>query len=424
MRAGTSNAAGHELSACLSQRWDAPMAEIKIKSREELIYLLSEAAEIEHGVACSYLFAAFTMKNDASEGLSEDQLAAVQRWRRVLLQVAGQEMTHLTLASNMLTAIGAAPQLRRPNFPAGSGYYPDGFALVATPFDEETLQHFLFIERPEGMEMDDGSIYRAPGQPHPDPVASSDVTAEPRAFATIGELYHAIEDGFRHLSERLRPDTLFIGPPRAQATSDYFSFDELLAVVDLATAIEAIETIVEEGEGARGDIENSHYGRFLAVQEEYEQILAADADFKPSRPVLANPFTRVPSDSPDVNLIDDPFSVEVCDLFDDCYEVLLQMLAHFFAHTEETTTELKALADATGSSKPLSVASPADVNSNVLPAHSSRTTLETSTCPGSARSVMRAASWTAVPKRSSSSAIGSPALMPMRTRTSPPSSSR
>ncbi len=163
MRAGTSNAAGHELSACLSQRWDAPMAEIKIKSREELIYLLSEAAEIEHGVACSYLFAAFTMKNDASEGLSEDQLAAVQRWRRVLLQVAGQEMTHLTLASNMLTAIGAAPQLRRPNFPAGSGYYPDGFALVATPFDEETLQHFLFIERPEGMEMDDGSIYRAPG---------------------------------------------------------------------------------------------------------------------------------------------------------------------------------------------------------------------------------------------------------------------
>ena len=321
------------------------MAEITIESREELIYLLSEAAEVEHGVACSYLFAAFSMKSDVSEGVSEEQLAAIERWRGVLIQVAGQEMAHLTLASNMLTAIGAAPQLRRPNFPAGSGYYPEGFALVATPFNEETLQHFLFIERPEGMAMDDGAVYRSPGQPHPDPVVSSDVTPEPRAFATIGELYHAIEDGFRHLCDKLGAETVFIGPPKAQATSEYFSFDEVLPVVDLASAIEAIETIVEEGEGTRGEIEGSHYGRFLAIQEEYHQMLADDPAFTPARPVLENPFTRVPSDSPDVNVIDDPFSVELCDLFDDCYEVLLQMLARFFAHTDETPAELKALAD-------------------------------------------------------------------------------
>lgn len=60
--------------------------------------------------------------------------------------------------------------------------------------------------------------------------------------------------------------------------------------------------------------------------------------------MLANPFTRVPSDAPDANVIDDPFSVEVCDLFDDCYELMLLMLARFFAHTEETQAELKALA--------------------------------------------------------------------------------
>ena len=321
------------------------MADIRIESREELIYLLSEAAEIEHGAACSYLFAAFGMKSDVSEGVTEEQLEAIGRWKRVLLEVAGQEMAHLTLASNMLTAIGAAPQLRRPNFPAGSGYYPEGFALVATPFNEETLQHFLFIVRPEGMEMDDGVVYRSPGQPHPAPVVGSDVTAEPRAFASIGELYHAIEHGFGHLSETRGEDTLFIGPPKAQASNEYFSFKEVLPVTDLTSAIEAIETIVKEGEGARGDWETAHYGRFLKIQEEYQQILAEDPDFNPSRPVLANPFTRVPSDSPNVNIIDDPFSVEVCDLFDDCYEVLLQMLARFFAHTEETPAELKALAN-------------------------------------------------------------------------------
>ena len=320
------------------------MAEIKIESREELIYLLSEAAEIEHGVACSYLFAAFSMKSDVSEGVTEQQLEAIGRWKGVLLRVAGQEMAHLTLASNMLTAIGAAPQLRRPNFPAGSGYYPEGFAIVASAFNEATLQHFLFIERPEGMELDDGVVYHSPGRPHPDPVVSSDVTAEPRAFATIGELYHAIEDGFRHLCEKLGAETLFIGPPKAQATDEYFSFKEVVPVTDLQSAIEAIETIVEEGEGARGDWENAHYGQFLTIQQQYQQMLADDPDFVPARPVLANPFTRVPSDAPDANVIDDPFSVEVCDLFDDCYELMLLMLARFFAHTEETQAELKALA--------------------------------------------------------------------------------
>ena len=31
---------------------------VKISDREELIYLLSEASELEHGLCCCYLFAA------------------------------------------------------------------------------------------------------------------------------------------------------------------------------------------------------------------------------------------------------------------------------------------------------------------------------------------------------------------------------
>ena len=42
---------------------------VRINSREELIYLLSEAAEVEHGVMCSYLFAAFSMKDGGADGL-------------------------------------------------------------------------------------------------------------------------------------------------------------------------------------------------------------------------------------------------------------------------------------------------------------------------------------------------------------------
>ena len=35
---------------------------IAVTDREELIYLLSEASELEHGLCCSYLFTAFSLK--------------------------------------------------------------------------------------------------------------------------------------------------------------------------------------------------------------------------------------------------------------------------------------------------------------------------------------------------------------------------
>ena len=53
---------------------DAP---VRIENRAQLIYLLTEAAELEHGVMCSYLFAAFSIKQDVKEGVTEEQLLLV-----------------------------------------------------------------------------------------------------------------------------------------------------------------------------------------------------------------------------------------------------------------------------------------------------------------------------------------------------------
>jgi len=50
---------------------DAP---VRIENRSQLIYLLTEAAELEHGVMCLYLFASFSIKRDVKEGLTEEQL--------------------------------------------------------------------------------------------------------------------------------------------------------------------------------------------------------------------------------------------------------------------------------------------------------------------------------------------------------------
>ena len=42
----------------------APEAPFVIEHREALIYMLCEAAELEHGIMCQYLFAAFSLKQN------------------------------------------------------------------------------------------------------------------------------------------------------------------------------------------------------------------------------------------------------------------------------------------------------------------------------------------------------------------------
>src|SRR5256885_11921008 len=95
--------------------------EIVIQDREELYYLLCEAAEFEHSVMCTYLYAMWSLKRDPSEGVSADELAAINGWRRSLRQVALEEMLHLSLVNNLLAATGASPHLWRPEFPVHSG---------------------------------------------------------------------------------------------------------------------------------------------------------------------------------------------------------------------------------------------------------------------------------------------------------------
>jgi hypothetical protein len=48
------------------------------------------------------------------------------RWRKTLRGIAVEEMLHLALVSNLMTAIGAAPVFGRPNVPQRTRYFPPG----------------------------------------------------------------------------------------------------------------------------------------------------------------------------------------------------------------------------------------------------------------------------------------------------------
>src|SRR5437588_5560586 len=96
-REGEDRPIAGRLGRSLSLRSDRPAEErpLVIEHRQPLIYMLCAAAELEHALMCEYLFAAFSLKRSVDEGLTDDQLAAVERWRSEILTVAKQEMLHL-----------------------------------------------------------------------------------------------------------------------------------------------------------------------------------------------------------------------------------------------------------------------------------------------------------------------------------------
>jgi hypothetical protein len=53
----------------------ATLPPLPIDSREQLVYLLTQAAELEQGILCEYLFALYSLKRDPGDGLDPEQLA-------------------------------------------------------------------------------------------------------------------------------------------------------------------------------------------------------------------------------------------------------------------------------------------------------------------------------------------------------------
>jgi Ferritin-like len=344
-------AAGGRLAHLLSTRLGtAPVAEtigggMVLQHREALVYTLSKAAALEHLVMLQYLYTAFSMKDREDDGLPPDQLQAVRRWRKVLLDIAGQEMLHLALVQNLLTAVGAAPSLGRPNFPLPPHAYPAGIQMTLLPFGETALRHYAYLERPEGLPLDDAEAFAALDKAVPlAPADEDEIGPRLQDFATIGVLYRSIEAGIERLAEKLGEDRLFIGPPAAQATETHFRWPELVPVTDVASARAAIDTIVEQGEGARGDWKLAHFGRLVGVLDEFLELRAVDPSFEPARPVLAA-LVRERDDGRPAPLISDAFTSRCMDLLNAVYEVLLQLLARYFAHTDESEAQLEVLAD-------------------------------------------------------------------------------
>jgi CDGSH-type Zn-finger protein/uncharacterized Fe-S cluster protein YjdI len=299
---------------------------IAVNDREELIYLLTEAAQFEHVVMCTYLYAQWSLKKDESEGITAQEKEAIDRWRASIRSVAMEEMLHLALVNNLMAAIGATPHLSRPDFPVKQGYFPSDLDFHLAPFNEQTMKHFVFIEHPEGIDVKDGAGFTH--ESHYERVVCSDLlTPTARDYASQGHLYHGIAQAITRLADELGEENLFIGHGEAQLSSAEFPLPGLFEVSGVNTAMKAIEEIVQQGEGAPAHRDDSHYARFDAILKEYQALKQARPEFEAAYPAAMNPVLTELADDEHTTRVTNSLARRVVDLGNSVYGLMLQTLA-------------------------------------------------------------------------------------------------
>ena len=303
--------------------------DIVIGSREQIFHLLAEASEIEHTLMCSYLYAAFSLKDGINSALSEKEAEAVERWRQTIMSVAIEEMGHLMIVSNLTAAIGGRPHFTRPNFPVSPGYFPSGVVLRLAPFSFETLEHFIFLERPTGVDKKDEEGF--PSGEHKREQAYQGIMPSAQDYVTVSHLYEAIRANLTAFVGRSGEQSLFIGPESGQIGPEIIRIHGVETIKDLEGASRAIDLIVEQGEGSPADREDSHYRRFQATRREYAAFLAENAGFAPAYPVAQNPVMRRPAQPEAKVFLDAEPAAMILDLANAVYGMLLRLLVQAYA---------------------------------------------------------------------------------------------
>jgi rubrerythrin len=204
---------------------------------------LQNAVELEHATIPLYLYGLYSLQQGKNVAIAE-----------IIESVVVEEMLHMTLASNVLNAVGGSPQIDQPGFiPTYPGPLPGGvqggLTVSLAPFSMTQLETYLTIEEPD------------------DPLQFP-TALEATDTITIGEFYTAISAAIGALD-----NGVFVNPPRNQVGPDLMP--ESVIVTDKTTAQQAISTIIEQGEGTHTSPEEvvgpgyAHYYRYMQIKKQH-----------------------------------------------------------------------------------------------------------------------------------------------------------
>jgi len=291
--------------------------------------LLYEAAELEHTLMCTYLYAAFSLRSGEAEGLRASEAAAVAGWRRVILNVAVEEMSHLAAVWNITAALGGAPRFGRGNFPLDPGNLPAGIVVKLSPFNESVIQHFVHLERPATSNEPDGEGF-ALERHFTRGVDSARLTPMALDYDTVGAFYETLGATLKAFVSHMGEQAAFSGDPLLQLSAAELALAGAKPVICMKTALGAFATIVEQGEGAPEHSTDSHYRKFLAIRSEYARLKAENPDFQPAFPAAHNPVLRPPMGRTGRVWIEHEEAAETVDLANTGYALMLRLLAHSY----------------------------------------------------------------------------------------------
>jgi CDGSH-type Zn-finger protein len=249
---------------------------VAITTVDSLRRHLQWAIEIEHGTLPPYLCALYSIK----EGYNEEAAEVVH-------SVFMEEMLHLTMAANLLNAVGGSPKLDTPSllprFPTYLPHSNRAFEVPLMKFSREAVDVFLKIERP----------------------GEHDGLPEDDKFETIGQFYEAIEVALKRLAGELGEEALFCGDPARQVTDElyYGGSGRIVTVTDLQSALAALEEIVEQGEGLQHqEVWDGDRDMFHSEREEVAHYFRFQEIYVGRR--------HAPGDTPQSGPTGEPFNVD------------------------------------------------------------------------------------------------------------------
>jgi CDGSH-type Zn-finger protein/uncharacterized Fe-S cluster protein YjdI len=298
-------------------------------SREQLVHELYEAAELEHTLMCTYLYAAFSLKDGAAPGLSKTEVTAVERWRSIMMRVAVEEMAHLTAVWNITAALGATPRFGRGNFPLDPGALPAGIVVKLAPFSEAVAQHFVHLERPEGSIEPEGIGFE-PEFTFMRGTPTTRITPMAIDYDTVGNFYAHLGLNLRAFVNHRGEAAAFCGDPMLQLSSRDSGIAGVEPVICSKTALAAFTAIVRQGEGASVDERDSHYRKFLVIRDELAQLKATNPAFAPAFPAAQNPVLRRPLRREGRVWIENEEAIVTVDVANSAYAIMLRLLAHSY----------------------------------------------------------------------------------------------
>jgi rubrerythrin len=254
-----------------------------LTSEEDLKTSLQNAIRLEHATIPPYLTAYYTLSGNTD---------SVKYARGIIRDIIVEEMLHLTLAANILIAVGGSPKLNDPLLvPKYPGPLPMGIGDDDGPAPGQPLQVGLEPYSKKLVE----TVFMAIEEPE-DPIEIPDVRAEAVAageptFQTIGQFYATVKAAI----DNLGGDALFKKADPALQVLGWFGPTEEIPITDAASAKHAIDVIVQQGEGTpkkpidlQGDV--PHFYRFQELFLGKKLVEAPGTDlgiaYDPNQPIV------------------------------------------------------------------------------------------------------------------------------------------